>query len=324
MNNSADIKHYTKYSVVIPVFNEEGNLKVLYERLTKVMVSLNEPYEIIFVDDGSADDSYHILKGLHDEDEHVKVIRFTRNFGQHPAILAGFDFAQGEVLITIDADLQNPPEEIPKLLRKLDEGYEVVFGVFQARKHNAFRRAGSAFSKWVLSRILPVDVTGLSAFRALRFDVADQLSTLYERSKFLDGLLCWMGYSVGTVEVKHAERQAGKTKYNLFKLLGMWFDMVVSFTDMPLRAATFGGICLGLVGFLIALFYLIRYFIYGFEVPGFATIVILITVFAGIQLFCLGILGEYIGRIIKGVRNRPEYIVREKLGTDIEVHDSGK
>jgi undecaprenyl-phosphate 4-deoxy-4-formamido-L-arabinose transferase len=308
------VKGDIKLSVVIPVFNEEENLEALHNRLSEVLADMGEPYEMVFVDDGSTDSSYQILKRLHEMDEHVKVIRFTRNFGQHPAILAGFDFAQGEVLITIDADLQNPPEEIPKLLRKLDEGYEVVFGVFQARKHNVFRRTGSVFSKWVLSRIMPVDATNLSAFRALRSNVAEQLSVLNERSKFLDGLLCWMGYTVGTVEVQHAERRAGKTKYNLFKLLGMWFDMVVSFTDTPLKVATLGGIVLGIVGILVALFYLIRYFIYGFEVPGFATIVILVTVFAGIQLFCLGILGEYIGRIIKGVRNRPEYIIREKLG----------
>jgi len=305
-----------KYSTIIPVFNEEENLEALYSRLSRVLADSGEPYEIIFVDDGSTDGSYQILKALHEKDEHVKVVRFTRNFGQHPAILAGFDFAKGEVLITIDADLQNPPEEIPKLLSKLDEGYEVVFGIFQARKHSAFRRAGSTFSKWILSKIIPVDATNLSAFRVLRSSVVRQLCMMNERSKFLDGLFCWMGCAVGTVEVQHAERRAGKTKYNLFKLLGVWFDMVVSFTDMPLKAATFGGICLGLVGFIIALFYLIRYFIYGFEVPGFATIVILITVFAGIQLFCLGILGEYIGRIIKGVRNRPEYIVRNKLGTE--------
>lgn len=303
-----------KLSVVIPVFNEEENLEILYTRLTKVMESLGGAYEIIFVDDGSTDSSFQILRDLHQRDSNVKVVRFTRNFGQHPAVMAGFDFAQGDVIITLDADLQNPPEEIPKLLEKLDEGYEVVFGVLQKRKHSAFRRVGSSFVKWVLAKLLPVDTTNLSGFRALRSDVADQLKLLSEKSKFLDGLLCWMGFKVGIVGVEHHERQAGKTKYSLFKLVSLWFDMVVSFTDLPLKIATLGGLLLGIIGLLLALFYLIRYFLYGFSVPGFATIVILITVFAGVQLLCLGILGEYIGRVNKEVKSKPEYIVRDKLG----------
>ena len=305
-----------KFSVVISAFNEEENLEVLYARLVKVMRSLGEPHEMVFVDDGSTDSSFQILTNLHRKDGNVKVIRFTRNFGQHPAIMAGFDSAQGEVIITLDSDLQNPPEEIPKLLRKLDEGYEIVFGVLQQRKHSAFRKAGSAFSKWILSRIMPVDVTNISAFRALESCVIAQLSRFSERSKFLDGLLCWMGFKIGTIEVEHHERRTGKTKYSLFKLISLWFDMVVSFTDLPLKMAAFAGFTLGTAGFLLALFYLIRHFLYGFSVPGFATTVILITVFAGIQLVCLGILGEYIGRMNKEVKKKPEYIVRDKLGLE--------
>jgi len=159
-----------------------------------------------------------------------------------------------------------------------------------------------------------VDATSLSGFRAVKSGTINQLKLFRERSKFLDGLLCWMGFKVGTVEVEHSERQAGKTKYSLFGLIRLWFDMVTSFTDIPLKIATFGGLSLGTVGVLLALFYLIRYLLYGFGVPGFATIVILITVFSGIQLFCLGILGEYIGRVNREVRNRPEYIIRDKLG----------
>jgi glycosyltransferase involved in cell wall biosynthesis len=307
-----------KLSVIVPVHNEEETLETLHSRLTSVMQELREPYEIIFIDDGSTDNSLQVLKGLRRQDRNVKLISFTRNFGQHPALTAGFDHARGDVVITIDADLQNPPEEIPKLLDKLDEGYELVFGVFRKRQHSAFRRAGSAFSKWVLSRIMPVPVTNLSGFRAVSGEAVRQLRSLDEKSKFLDGLLCWMGYRVGTVEVGHCARQAGKTKYNPVKLVAMWVTMLVSFTDMPLKIAIFGGFLLGLIGVLLALVYLIGYFTYGSEVPGFATIVILVTVFAGIQLFCLGILGEYIGRVNKGVKNRPEYIIRDKLWGDGE------
>jgi glycosyltransferase involved in cell wall biosynthesis len=302
------------YSVVIPVFNEELNLPPLYSRVTAVMGSLGQPYEIIFIDDGSKDNSFQILKSFQEKDTNIKVIRFTRNFGQHPAVMAGFESARGEVVITIDSDLQNPPEEIPVMLKKLDEGYEVVFGIFKHRQHSAFRRAGSAFTKKVLSMILPSGVSNLSAFRVMRSYVVERLQLFSERSKFLDGLICWMGYKVGTVEVEHDKRFAGKTKYNLFKLVAMWFDIVVSLTDMPLKFATYVGIILGTLSLLLALFYVIRYFIYGFSVPGFATTVILISVFAGIQLFCLGILGEYIGRMNKEVKKKPEYIVRDRLG----------
>jgi glycosyltransferase involved in cell wall biosynthesis len=302
-----------KYSVVIPVFNEQENIPPLYSRVTAVMKALGEPYEIIFIDDGSRDASFEILKSLHEKDNNVKVIRFTRNFGQHPAVMAGFESALGEIIITIDSDLQNPPEEIPAMLQKLDEGYEVVFGILKQRKHSVFRRVGSWFTKKVLSMILPSGVTNLSAFRVLRSYVVQKLHLFGERSKFLDALICWMGFRVGTVEVAHEKRYAGKTKYNIFKLIGMWFDIVVSLTDFPLKFATYAGALLGVGSILLAIYYAVRYFTTGFEVPGFATTVILIAFFAGVQLFCLGILGEYIGRMNKEIKKKPEYIVRDKL-----------
>lgn len=301
------------YSVVIPVFNEEDSLPELYQRLTRVMSGLGGNYEIIFVDDGSMDNSFPIIEEVCHDDNHVRGIQLTRNFGQHPALTAGFSAASGEVVITLDADLQNPPEEIPKLVEKINEGYELVFGVFQRRKHTAFRRAGSLLTKWVLSRVIPVDVTNLSACKAMKSHVIDQFMLLGEKNRFLSGLLCWLGYKVGSVELRHEKRHSGKTKYSTFKLVTLWMDMVVSFTDLPLKIAIFGGLLLGTVGLVLALFYLVRYFLYGFGVPGFATIVILITFFAGVQLFALGILGEYIGRMNKELKKRPDYIIRRTV-----------
>lgn len=309
-------KYDLKYSVVIPVFNEEENLLLLYSRLTTVMRTLNEPYEVIFIDDGSQDSSYNVLKNLHEKDNHIKAIRFTRNFGQHAAVMAGFDAAHGEVIITLDADLQNPPEEIPKLLNKLDEGYEVILGSFKNRQHSLYRRLGSRFTKKVLSVILKSDVATLSAFRVVRHYVIDKLKLFGEKSKFIDALICWMGFRIAVVEVEHEERHAGKTKYSIFKLIAMWFDIVVSLTDFPLKLATYAGAGIGSLSFLLALFYLIRYFVTGFSVPGFATTVILISIFAGLQLFCLGILGEYLGRMNKDVKKKPEYIIRDTLLKD--------
>ena len=301
------------YSIVIPVFNEEDNLLELYQRLTTVMSDLSANYEIILIDDGSTDNSFHIIEALCDNDNHVRAIQLTRNFGQHPALVAGFDAARGEVIITLDADLQNPPEEIPKLVEKLNEGYEVVFGVFQQRKHSVFRRAGSLFTKWVLSKIIPADTTNISACKAVKSYVIDQFMLLSEKNKFFSGLLCWLGYRVSTVELRHDKRRAGKTKYSTFRLVTLWMDMVVSFTDLPLKIAIFGGLFLGLFGFALALFYLVRYFVYGFGVPGFATIVILVTFFSGVQLFALGILGEYIGRMNRELKKRPDYIIRKRV-----------
>jgi len=311
--NSNNNTNLLEFSIVIPVFNEENNLRILHNRLSSVMQGLGKTYEIIYVDDGSTDESFQILSDLHRHDNSVKVLKFTRNFGQHPAIMAGFNTARGEIIITVDADLQNPPEEIPKLIGKLNEGYDIVFGVFLKRKHSAFRRAGSQFAKWVLSRVVPVGTTDLSGFRAVRAHVIEQLMQFHEKGRFLDGLLCWMGFKVGTVEVEHCERYSGKTKYTLFKLVGLWMDMVVTFTDLPLKIATFGGLLIGFVGLAMALVYFVGYLLYGFSVSGFATTVIIITFFSGVQLFALGVLGEYVGRINKEVKNKPDYILRERL-----------
>ena len=310
MNGNSNL---LEFSVVIPVFNEESNLRILYDRLSGVMQGLGKTYEIIYVDDGSTDDSFQVLCDLHSQDNHVKVIRLTRNFGQHPAVMAGFNIAVGEIVITIDADLQNPPEEIPKLIGKLNEGYDIVFGVFLKRKHSAFRLAGSQFAKWALSMVVPVETTNLSGFRALRSYTIDQLKLLNEKGKFLDGLLCWMGYKVGTVEVTHGERHSGKTKYTQLKLIRLWLDLVISFSDLPLKFAMLLGAVFGIIGLIMAVVYFIYYFMYGFTVPGFTTTIILITVFAGVQLLCLGIIGEYIGRMNLQIKKRPDYIVRERI-----------
>jgi len=312
MSNTAS-NNSPEFSVIIPAFNEEDNLQLLNDRLSSVMKGLTKSYETIYVDDGSTDNSFKLLRDMHTRDGHIKIIRLTRNFGQHPAIMAGFNVARGKTIITIDADLQNPPEEIPKLIDKLEEGYDIVFGVFRERKHSLFRRAGSRFAKWILSRVVPVETTSLSGFRAIRAYAVQQLKSLNEGSKFLDGLLCWMGYKVGTVEVIHDERYRGTSKYTPLRLLRMWLDMVISFTDIPLRVAMLFGAVFGIIGLLMAVAYFICYFVYSYVVPGFTTTIILITIFAGVQLLCLGIIGEYIGRMNIQIKSRPDYIVKEEI-----------
>lgn len=303
-----------KLSIVIPVFNEEDNIMELYRRLTAVLY--RSVYEIIFVDDGSTDKSFHLLSNIAGGDNSVKVIQFTRNFGQRQALMAGFEQAKGEVIITLDADLQNPPEEIPKLLGKLNEGYEVVFGVAAKREDRFYRKMGSAFAKWTISKLIPVKTINQSGFRALRAYTVAELSKFNEKNKWIDGLLCWMGYKVGVVEVEHNHRYSGKSKYNLVKLITLWVDMVVSFTDIPIKLSIFIGSLLGLAGIALAIFYLLVYFISGVVASGFTTIVILVTFFSGVQLFMLGLLGEYVGRMHININNRPEYVIKRDLNGD--------
>ncbi len=312
-DSSHSFNEQLSFSVIIPAYNEEGSIEPLYRRLTAVLTDLAAPYEIIFVDDGSKDSTFQVMKKLFESDSNVKVVQLTRNFGQHPALLAGFRVAKNKVIITLDADMQNPPEEIPKLLDKLKQGHEIVFGIPAVRKHSLFKRSISFFARWFLAKILPVNATSISGFRMITLEVIQKLLSLEEKDKFLDGLLCWMGYNIAVVYVKHDVRKTGQAKYTLFKMLGMWFDIIVSFTNLPLKIATFGGIFFGVIGIILAVLYLARYFFGGYAVPGFATTIITVTVFSGVQLFCLGILGEYIGRMNKELKNKPDYVTRQIL-----------
>lgn len=300
-------------SVVIPVLNEKDNLVLLHNRLTRVLKDIGDTYEIIYVDDASTDGSWEIIKQLRNDNDKVRAIHFTRTFGQKAAVIAGLSKSVGEKVITMDSDLQNPPEEIPKLLDKLDEGYNVVFGIPNEKKHSWYRRWGTAFGKYTMSKLLPSVPSNWSGFRALSRVVVNQLINMSERNIFIDTLLCWMGYKMIAIEVEHRDRNAGKSKYNFFKLMGVYLDLVITLTDIPLRIATFGGLFLGALGFLLVFAYIIMYFVQSYTVPGFITTVILISFFSGIQLFCLGILGEYVGRANNEIRHRPNYIIKEDL-----------
>ena len=303
-----------EYSIVVPIFNEEGNINNFNKRLSLVMNKLKTSYEIIFVNDGSTDKSHDLLTQLWTKDkQHVKVVNLTRNFGQHAALMAGFEIAQGAKIVTIDCDLQMPPEEIPKLIKKLAEGHDIVFGVYgQTRKDSFLRKIGSKFAKYILSKLIP-NMSDISGFRILKRHTVIELLKLKEKNKMIDGLLCWMGYDIDKVEIKHNKREVGKSKYSFFKLIAFWLDMVVSLTYLPLKIAIFGGAFMGLSGLLLASYYFIRYLIYGTTIAGFTTLTILIALFSGIQLFCIGIIGEYLGRTNKGVMNKPEFIVRGVL-----------
>ena len=260
MNKGLDT-NTVHFSVIVPVFSEAENLEELHKRLSIVMKNLRKHYEILFVDDGSTDDSFPLIKHICLKDKNTKAIKLIRNFGQHAALSAGLQHASGNVIITLDADLQNPPEEIPKLIDKLSEGYDLVFGIFTEKSHSPFRNLGSSFAKYVLSKIMRNTRTNFSTFRAIRSELVSRLNTLPEKNRFLDGLMLWLGAKTTTISVIHSKRLKGKTKYNLAKLVKLWFDMVTSFSDFPLKFATYSGVIFGIIGFILACFYLARKFI---------------------------------------------------------------
>jgi glycosyltransferase involved in cell wall biosynthesis len=308
------------FSVVLPVFNEEGVLDPLYERLTKALEKIGRDYELLFIDDGSRDGSFAKLKKLSESDPRVRVIRFSRNFGHHMAITAGMDAARGECVVLMDSDLQDQPEEIPKLLEKFDEGFDVVYGVRIGKKHSILKRLTSwAFVK-VMNAIVREGSINTHIFRLVRRNVVDVVNECREHSRFVVGLVSWAGFDQIGVPVQHGDRWAGETKYSLWKMIRLALNSMTGFSQLPLQLASWAGFVaavggLGFAGWIVA-----RKYLYNTAVEGWTSTMVIISMLGGIQLLCLGILGEYIGRLYTGVQNRPLYVVAKRLGFD----ESGK
>ena len=300
-------------SIIIPVYNEEDNLAELHARLVKVMLGLNKSYEIIFIDDSSMDRSFEILKELHANDHHVQVIRFTRNFGQHPAVTAGFRRATGAVMITLDADLQNPPEEIPKLLAKLDEGYDVAAGWRENRHDPIFRRMASAVVNRMIARMTGVKLRDYGCmFRAYRANVIRQLDECQELNRFITALVSWLGVSIGEVKLKHAPRE-GHSKYSFRKLLRMNFDLITGFSIFPIQAMSLIGFLLALGGLVLGALLGFWRLAYGSGPGGLVTFLAVIFILFGVQLFALGLIGEYVGRIFIETQRRSYYLIKDVI-----------
>ncbi len=302
-------------SIVLPVFDEEENLAPLYERLSAVMVGLNLTYEIIFVDDGSRDNGPGWLRAVADSDSQVVFIELARNFGHQVAISAGLDYARGQGVIIMDADLQDPPEVLPNFIKKWQEGYEVVYAVRAKRKEGRLLRlAYAAFYRLlrVVSSIeIPLDA---GDFCILDRKVVDVLVNMPERNRFLRGIRSWVGLNQVGLVYERDSRHAGRPKYTFNRLLYLALDGLVSFSYIPLRVITFLGFGVSLMSILLALFYTIKKLTTGLNPPGFATLVVSIFFLAGIQLVTIGVIGEYVGRIFEEVKRRPLYVVRSIKG----------
>lgn len=302
------------YSVVVPVFNEEGNVEQLVKRVVPVMERLMEPFEILFVDDGSKDKTPALLRKLAAEDVRVRVIRFTRNYGQEAAVEALYLNARGKFLIQMDGDLQNPPEEIPKLVAKKDEGFDVVYGLREDRQDTFFRVAASRTMQWGMRSMMEIELPeDVSTFRLMSAHVARLCAALPERRKFFSALIVWSGARIGTVRVAHAARQAGTTKYNFTKLLNHTFDLVVGFSSKPLRYIGTMGLVFAVVGFVLGAWTVLRKLIWGYGAMGWSSIFAAVVVLSGVQLMALSMIGEYIARIYVQAQSRPLFNIAERL-----------
>jgi undecaprenyl-phosphate 4-deoxy-4-formamido-L-arabinose transferase len=300
-------------SVVIPVYNEEKNLSLLLDRLEKVMKSLERPYEIIFVDDGSRDRSLEILKGFVGRPG-VRVVELTRNYGQHPAVFSGFSVVRGDVVVTLDADLQNPPEEIPRLIQAIEEGgYEVVGSVRQSRRDSLFRKIPSLFVNAMTRRITGVRMTDWGCMlRAYRREVVDRMVASQEHSTFIPALATLYAKRVTEVPVAHADRHGGVSHYNIWKLISLQFDLLTSFSEFPLKVLLTLGAGLSIAAALFgAMLFVLRVFYgAGWAGEGVFTLFAILFFFVGALFFAMGIMGQYVGRIYHEVRKRPSYTIR--------------
>jgi dolichol-phosphate mannosyltransferase len=313
------------FSVVIPVYNEEKNIRELYRRLTNTMEGLARPYEVIFVNDGSRDGTLNHLKAIQAQDPHVKVLDLARNFGHQAAVTAGIDHAVGKAVIVMDGDLQDPPEVILEFVERWQQGYDVVYAVRGKRKESILKRLAYAsfyrFLRAMSDTDLPLDA---GDFSLMDRKVVAVLRQMPERNRFVRGLRSWVGFNQVGVEYERAKRYEGEPKYTLKALVGLATNGFVSFSKLPLRLATYLGVLVSVLAFLAGLAVVILRLVAEVKPQGWTSLMVVVLFLGGVQLITVGIVGEYIGHVLDEVRQRPAYIVREwsRGGDDREVSSS--
>jgi undecaprenyl-phosphate 4-deoxy-4-formamido-L-arabinose transferase len=308
-------------SVVIPVYNEEESLPFMFERIFRVLDALENPYEIIFINDGSRDATLPLLlQAWKQRPDVTRVVDFNGNFGQHMAIMAGFEAAKGNIVVTLDADLQNPPEEIPRIIRCVRDGHDVVGTVRRQRRDTFFRMAASRVVNMLTNKI-----TGLSLhdygcmLRAYRRDIVDIINDSAETATFIPALAQKFATNPAEIDVDHEERKQGRSKYSLLRLFRLNFDLMTGFSMAPLQAVTMIGILISAMSFIFAAYMFIRRLVLGPEAEGVFTLFAVLFLLMGVTVSCIGIEGEYVGRIYQEVRRRPRYVVRKIYGSDDEI-----
>ena len=304
--------HSINLSVVVPVYRSAGCLKELHSRLVSVMDELSFRFEIIFVEDCGGDNSWDVISELALIDTRVHGLRMSRNYGQHNALLAGIRHATGELVITLDDDLQHPPEEIPKLLSHFAENFDVVYGPPEREQHGLLRDMASRITKFALQSSMGAETARkISAFRVFRTSLRDAFADYRSPSVNIDVLLTWGTTRFGICPVRHEARQYGESGYSARKLLAHAFNMITGFSTIPLKIASLIGLFFTLFGMGILVFVIYRYFFTEGSVPGFPFLASIISIFSGAQLLALGIIGEYLGRMYQRSMERPTYSLRE-------------
>jgi len=304
------------YSVVIPAYNEQEVINESYNRITNVLTGMGQTYELIFVNDGSNDQTAQIIAGFCEKDPAVRLINFTRNFGHMAAITAGMEFSGGQAVFIIDADLQDPPEIFPEMALKWKEGYHVIYGKRVKRKgESLFKRWSAVIFYRFLRRMTSVDLpSDTGEFRLIDRKVCDAVNKLPEKSRYIRGLVSWVGFKQIPVEYVREERFAGVTKYPMRKMIAFAMDAITSFSYKPLKLATMLGFTISLLSFLYILFVIYQRFFTDQTITGWASTIAAILFTQGIVLMILGLMGEYIGRIYTEIQNRPNYIIQEIIG----------
>lgn len=302
-----------KISIIVPCYNEEETVQIFNEEIKKVIS--NYEYEIIFVDDGSSDNTLKIIKNISEEDEHIKYLSFSRNFGKEAAIFAGLDKSRGDYVVIMDVDLQDPPRLIPKMYDVLEQDeYDCVRTRRTTRKGEPIIRSFFAdlFYKLINKFSKVKIVNGARDFIMMKRSMADSILALPEYNRFSKGLFSWVGFKTKWLEYENEQRSAGTTKWSFWKLFLYSIEGIVAFTTAPLAIATVMGLLFCLISFLLIIFIFVRTMIWGDPTSGWPSMICIISLIGGIQLFCLGIMGEYISKIYLESKNRPIYIIREE------------
>lgn len=314
MNPSSLPAAAAQFSIVVPVYRSAPILPKLVARLTPVMESYPGGFEIIFVEDCGGDDSWEVIQSLAAADHRVRGMRMSRNYGQHNAVLCGIRAARGEIIVTIDDDLQHPPEELPKLIAKLEEGFDVVYGPPLDEQHGLLRDLASQITKMVLEHAMgAATARHISALRVFRTRVRDAFADYRSPAVNIDVLLTWATTRFTALAVRHDPRIEGTSGYSVRKLINHAVNMMTGFSTMPLRIASVTGFAFAFFGFLVLGYVLLRFLVLGGSVPGFPFLASIIAIFSGVQLFALGVIGEYLARMHVRTMERPAYVVQAQV-----------
>jgi dolichol-phosphate mannosyltransferase len=308
-------------SVVIPAYNEGDGIRMLHQRLSACAATWNEDYEFVLVDDGSRDDTLAVAAELAAGDPHLKIVSLSRNFGHQAAVTAGLDYARGDVVAIIDADLQDPPEELPRFFARCREGFDVVYGIRTKRKEGFFKRSAYHLFYRLLARLANINIPLDSGdFCVMSRRAVDALASLPERVRFIRGLRSWIGLKQTGLSYERQARAAGEPKYTFTKLLNLALDGIINFSSQPLRLISLLGIFLAIFALFLALFVFIQYVtnwtVWGYNprnAPGWTSLILTLLILASAQLIALGIIGEYLGRIFEEIKQRPVYMVGQTV-----------